>query len=109
MHRRPLVTLAAGAVLLLAAVLRRAGHDRAVDGKLGRTKCRGESGRRRRPMRQSAAAGEVSVSIENFTFNRRHHGRGRQTITFTNGDRPRTRRPSTWVPTPNIGNGASDG
>ena len=74
MHRRPLVTLAAGAVLVLAACSSGGGHDRAGDGRTARP----HRASRRAPAARPAAGPPCAESaggrrgqrssIENFAF-----------------------------------------
>jgi plastocyanin len=113
MHRRPLVTLAAGAVLFLAAcssggattapstAASAAPPSTAASPAAGGAACS-----------ESSAAGEVSVSIENFTFSPADiTAKVGQTVTFTNGDSaPHTATLDDGsCTTPNIATNASDG
>lgn len=116
MHRRPLVTLAAGAILLLAACSS-GGATTAPSAAASSAPGVEASAEASAPAAgavcsESAAAGEVAVSIEGFAFNPADiTAKVGQTVTFTNGDSaPHTATLDDGsCTTPNIANGASDG
>jgi plastocyanin len=116
MRHRSLVTLAASAVLLLAACSG-GGATTAPTSAPSAEASMEASAEASAPAAgdvcaESAAAGEVSVSIENFAFNPADiQATVGQTITFTNGDSaPHTATlDDDFCGTPNIGSGSSDG
>jgi plastocyanin len=113
MHRRPLVTIAAGALLLLAACSSGGGATTAPTAEASAAPSEAASAPAAgASCSESAAAGEVSVSIENFAFNPANITASvGQTVTFTNGDSaPHTATLDDGsCTTPNIAKGASDG
>jgi plastocyanin len=112
MHRRPLVTLAAGAVLLLAACSSGGATTAPSTATSAEPSVEASQAGGGAPCAESAAAGEVRVAIEDFTFNPASITAAvGQTITFTNGDSaPHTATLDDGsCTTPNIGSGTSDG
>ncbi len=111
MNRRPLVTLAAAVVLVLAACSSggaTAAPSAAVSAAPSVEASAPAAGA---ACSESAAAGEVAVSIEGFAFSPADiTARVGQTITFTNGDSaPHTATLDDGsCTTPNIAGGASD-
>jgi plastocyanin len=116
MHRRSLLSLAAGAVLLVAACSS-GGASTAPSAAASAEPSTAASAEASAPAggaacSESAAAGEVSVSIEGFAFKPADiSATVGQTITFTNGDSaPHTATLDDGsCTTPNIAGGASDG
>jgi len=111
MHRRPLVTLAAGTVLFLAACSS-GGATAAPTAAPAEPTAESSQAAGGAPCAESAAVGEVTVSIEGFAFNPANiTATVGQTVTFTNGDSaPHTATLDDGsCTTPNIANGASDG
>jgi plastocyanin len=116
MRHRSLVTVAAGAVLLLAACSGGGATTAPISGPSAEASME-DSAEASAPAAgavcaESAAAGEVSVSIENFAFNPADiQATVGQTITFTNGDSaPHTATlDDDSCGTPNIATGESDG
>ena len=116
MHRRSLLSLAAGAVLLVAACSS-GGASTAPSAAASAEPSAPASAEASAPAggaacSESSAAGEVSVSIEGFAFKPASiSATVGQTITFTNGDSaPHTATLDDGsCTTPNIANGASDG
>ncbi len=112
MNRRPLVTLAAAVVLVLAACSSggaTAAPSAAVSAAPSVEASAAAAGA---ACSESAAAGEVAVSIEGFAFSPADiTAKVGQTITFTNGDSaPHTATLDDGsCTTPNISGGASDG
>jgi plastocyanin len=116
MRNRSLATVAAGAVLLVAACsgggattapTTAPSAEASVEASAEASAPAAEA-----VCAESAAAGEVSVTIEGFAFNPADiSATVGQTITFTNGDSaPHTATLDDGsCGTPNIGNGASDG
>jgi plastocyanin len=114
MHRRPLVTLAAGAVLVLAACSSGGATTAPTAPAAPSAQATAEPSQAAggAPCSESAAAGEIAVAIEGFAFNPADITASvGQTITFTNGDSaPHTATLDDGsCSTPNIGNGGSDG
>lgn len=112
MHRRPLVTLAAGAVLFLAACSSGGATSAPSTAPAAEPSVEASQAAGGAPCAESAAAGEVKVSIEGFAFNPADITASvGQTVTFTNGDSaPHTATLDDGsCTTPNIANGASDG
>jgi plastocyanin len=116
MHRRPLVTLSAGALLILAACSS-GGATTAPSTAGGAAPTAEASTEASTPAAgaactESAAAGEVSVAVEGFAFSPADiTATVGQTITFTNGDSaPHTATLDDGsCTTPNIAPGSSDG
>src|ERR1044071_1478019 len=116
MHRRPLVTLTAGAILILAACSS-GGATSAPTTAASAAPSVEASTEASAPAggaicSESAAAGEVSVAVKDFAFNPSAiTATVGQTITFTNGDSaPHTATLDDGsCTTPNIAGGASDG
>lgn len=116
MHRRPLVTLAAGAVLFLAAcssggapTAPSAPASAAPSVEASTEASPAAAGG---PCTESAAAGEVTVSIKGFAFNPADiTAEVGQTVTFTNGDSaPHTATLDDGsCTTARLSNGGSDG
>jgi plastocyanin len=116
MHRRPLVTLMAGAILILAACssgdatsapTAAASAAPTVEASTAASAPAGGA-----VCSESAAAGEVSVEVKDFAFNPASiTATVGQTITFTNGDSaPHTATLDDGsCTTPNIASGSSDG
>jgi len=112
MHRRPLVTLAAGAVLFLAACSSGGATAAPATAAPAEPSVEASQAGGGAACAESAAAGEVAVSIEGFAFSPADITASvGQTVTFTNGDSaPHTATLDDGsCTTPNIGNGASDG
>ena len=109
MHRRPLVTLSAGAILILAACSSGGGATTAPAAAPSVAASAPAAGP---ACAESAAAGEVSVAAKDFAFNPAAiMAKVGQTITFTNGDSaPHTATLDDGsCTTPNIASGSSDG
>jgi plastocyanin len=116
MHRRPLVTLTAGAILILAACSSGGATSApttaasAAPSVEASTEASAPAGGA--ACSESAAAGEVSVAVKDFAFNPSAiTATVGQTITFTNGDSaPHTATLDDGsCTTPNIASGSSDG
>jgi plastocyanin len=108
MTHRPLVALAAGAILLLAAC----SSGGATTAPSAEPTAAEESAAAGAACVESAAAGEVAVTIKDFNFDPAEiQASVGQTITFTNGDSaPHTATLDDGsCTTPNITNGGSDG
>jgi plastocyanin len=116
MIRRPLVTLSAGAVLILAACSS-GGATSAPSAEAPAAPSAAASAEASAPAAgaacsESAAAGEVSVAVKDFAFNPADiTAKVGQTITFTNGDSaPHTATLDDGsCTTPHIASGSSDG
>jgi len=116
MIRRPLVTLSAGAILILAACSSGAATS-APSAEAPAAPSAAASAEASAPAAgaacsESAAAGEVSVAVKDFAFNPADiTAKVGQTITFTNGDSaPHTATLDDGsCTTPNIASGSSDG
>jgi len=116
MIRRPLVTLSAGAILILAACSS-GGATSAPSAEAPAAPSAAASAEASAPVAgaacsESAAAGEVSVAVKDFAFNPADiTAKVGQTITFTNGDSaPHTATLDDGsCTTPNIASGSSDG
>lgn len=116
MIRRPLVTLSAGAILILAACSS-SGATTAPTTAPETAPSAAPSAEASAPAAgaacsESAAAGEVSVTVKDFAFNPAEiTAKVGQTITFTNGDSaPHTATLDDGsCTTPNIASGSSDG
>lgn len=116
MRVRPLVTLAAGSILFLAACssggATTAPSSAATEAPTAAASAESSPAAGGAACAESAAAGEVTVSIEGFAFNPADITASvDQTVTFTNGDSaPHTATLDDGsCTTPNIGNGESDG
>lgn len=121
MHRRPLVTLSAGAILILAACSSggatsapTAAASAAAPSAEASVEASVEASAPAAgaACTESAAAGDVSVEVKDFAFNPADiTAKVGQTITFTNGDSaPHTATLDDGsCTTPNIASGASDG
>jgi len=112
MNRRPLVTLAAGAVLFLAACSSGAATAAPSTAVSAAPNVEASAPAAGAACSESAAAGEVAVSIKDFAFGPPDiTATVGQTITFTNGDSaPHTATLDDGsCTTPNISGGASDG
>lgn len=109
MHHRPLVTLAAGAILILAACSSSAATSAPTAAPGVEASAPPAAGA---ACVESAAAGEVAVAIKDFAFGPADiQAKVGQTVTFTNGDSaPHTATVDDGTcTTPNIAEGASDG
>ena len=112
MNRRPLVTLAAGAVLFLAACSSGGATTATSTAASAAPSAEASAPAAGAACSESAAAGEIAVSIEGFAFSPADiTAKVGQTITFTNGDSaPHTATLDDGsCTTPNIAGGASDG
>ena len=112
MRHRSLVTVAASAVLLLAACSGGGATTAPTTEPSAEASAEASAPVAEAVCAESAAAGEVLVSIENFAFSPADiQATVGQTITFTNGDSaPHTATlDDDSCGTPNIGTGSSDG
>lgn len=112
MRHRSLVTVAAGAVLLLAACSGGGATTAPTAEPTAEASAEASAPDAGVACAESAAAGEVSVAIEGFAFSPADiQATVGQTITFTNGDSaPHTATlDDDSCGTPNIGTGRSDG
>ncbi len=112
MNRRPLATLAAGAILVLAACSSGGATVAPSAAVPAAPSVEASAPAAGAACSESAAAGEVAVSIEGFAFSPADiTAKVGQTITFTNGDSaPHTATLDDGsCTTPNIAGGASNG
>lgn len=113
MHHRPIVTLAAGAVLILAACSSSAATTAPTAAASAAPSVEASAPpAATAPCVESAAAGEVAVAIKDFAFGPADiQAKVGQTVTFTNGDSaPHTASLDDGsCTTPNIAAGGSDG
>lgn len=113
MHHRPIVTLAAGAVLILAACSSSAATTAPTAAASAAPSVEASAPpAATAPCVESAAAGEVAVAIKDFAFGPTDiQAKVGQTVTFTNGDSaPHTASLDDGsCTTPNIAAGGSDG
>ena len=113
MHHRPLVTLAAGAVLILAACSSSAATSAPVAAPSAAPSVEASAPpAAASACVESAGAGQVAVAIKDFAFGPADiQAKVGQTVTFTNGDSaPHTASLDDGTcTTPNIAGGASDG
>lgn len=113
MHHRPIVTLAAGAVLILAACSSSAATTAPTAAASAAPSVEASAPpAATAPCVESAAAGEVAVAIKDFAFGPTDiQAKVGQTVTFTNGDSaPHTASLDDGsCTTPNIAGGGSDG
>lgn len=113
MRHRPLVTLAAGAILILAACSSSAATSAPAAAPSAAPSVEASAPPAAGPACvESAAAGEVAVAIKDFTFGPADiQAKVGQTVTFTNGDSaPHTATLDDGTcTTPNIAGGGSDG
>lgn len=113
MHHRPIVTLAAGAVLILAACSSSAATTAPTAAASAAPSVEASAPpAATAPCVESAAAGDVAVTIKDFAFGPADiQAKVGQTVTFTNGDSaPHTASLDDGsCTTPNIAAGGSDG
>lgn len=112
MHHRPLVTLAAGAVLFLAACSSGGATSAPTTAASAAPSAEASAAAAGPACAESATAGEVSVAIKDFAFGPADiQAKVGQTVTFTNNDSaPHTATLDDGsCTTPNIATGASDG
>ena len=112
MFRRPLVTLSAGAILILAACSSGGATSAPTTAPSTAPSAEASAPAAGAACSESAAAGEVSVAVKDFAFNPSAiTAPVGQTITFTNGDSaPHTATLDDGsCTTPNIASGSSDG
>jgi plastocyanin len=115
MHHRTLTTVAAGAVLPLAACSSSGATTAPTAAPTAAPPAASAEASVAAPAgaacAESSAAGEVAVTIKDFTFPADIQAKVGQTVTFTNGDSaPHTATLDDGsCTTPNIASGASDG
>ena len=112
MIRRPLVTLSAGAILILAACSSGVATTAPTTAPETAPSAEASAPAAGAACSESAAAGEVSVAVKDFAFSPAEiTAKVGQTITFTNGDSaPHTATLDDGsCTTPSIASGSSDG